>query len=98
LKKKKRKKIKIKKAQNLERNTKWGKEHQVRGKRIKLQLIKHAEDVESTLIIVERSSALVVALEELPNYDNPVGEIGTVPLMAIKGFIDKRDLLAFFSK
>ena len=70
--------------------TKWEKEHQVRGKRTKLRVIKPAEDVDDTLIIVEKGSVLIAALEKLPNYDNQVGEIDTVLLTAIKGFIDKQ--------
>jgi len=46
--------------------------------------------VESIPIIVEKDSVPVVALEERLSYDNLVGEIDTVPLMAIKGFIDNQ--------
>jgi hypothetical protein len=72
--------------------TKWEKEHQVRGRRIKQHLIKPAEDVGITLIIAERDIVLVVASVERQNYDNLVGEIDTVPLTAIKDFIDKHGI------
>jgi hypothetical protein len=90
---KKKIKIRLKKVHKAWWSGKWGKEHQVREKRIKLQLIKLVEDVETTHIIVEKDFVQVVALEELPNYDNLVGEIDTVLLMVIKDFIDKGDLL-----
>jgi hypothetical protein len=79
----------------VEEGVNWEKEHQVRGRRTKLHLIRLVEDVETILIIVKKGSVPIVALEKLLNYVNLVGEIDIAPLMAIKVFIDKWDIFVF---
>jgi len=66
---------------------KWEKVLLVKGKKIKLQPIKLADDVEGILIIDKRDFVLIVALEDLLNFVNQAGEIDIDHLMEINLFI-----------
>ena len=66
----------------------WGKELQVKEKKIKQRLIKLAEDVEDIVIIDKKHFVLIVVLEELQNYGSLDGEIDIPHLTEIKGLPD----------
>jgi len=66
----------------------WGKELQVKEKKIKQRVKKLAEDVEDIVIIDKKVFVLIVVLEELQSYDSLDGEIDIPHLKEIKGLPD----------
>ena len=69
---------------------KWERVHQVKERKTKQQVIKHAVDVENTLFIAGKDFVPVVVLDILPRSENMLGQTERVLLMEKNLFIEDK--------
>ena len=67
----------------------WEKVHQARERKIRLLHTKRVEDAVGIHTIEVRDIVHIVDLEEVPNGESLLGEIGIMPLMVIKDFASR---------